>query len=137
MPRSGDFDQAITQGGRSRQVEMLRIQNPANGRIEFDLALFPSTHRRTLVISRHPTSARPMSALPPKADMGGAQAHVRYVPIADMAAHSITSSARCWSDKGTSSPSAFAVLRLIAISYLVGVCTGRSADFAPFRIRST
>ena len=27
-----------------------------------------------------------MSALPPKADMCGAQAHVRFVPIADIAA---------------------------------------------------
>ena len=31
-------------------------------------------------------------------------------------------------DDGTSRPSAFAVCRLMAIAYLVGACTGRSAD---------
>ena len=44
--------------------------------------------------------------------------------------HSITSSARASSIGGTSKPSAFAVLRLITSSYLVGACTGRSAGFA-------
>ena len=34
-------------------------------------------------------------------------------------------------------PSAFAVLRLITNSYLVGACTGRSAGFSPLRMRST
>src|SRR5262249_52258261 len=34
--------------------------------------------------------------------------------------HSITSSARCWKNKGTSMPSAVAVLRLITSSNLVG-----------------
>src|SRR5262249_42882489 len=33
--------------------------------------------------------------------------------------------------------SALAVLRLITSSYLVGACTGKSAGFAPLRIRST
>ena len=51
--------------------------------------------------------------------------------------HSITSSARASSVGGTSSPIAFAVLRLIASSYLVGFCTGRSAGLAPRRMRST
>src|SRR5262249_21240963 len=41
--------------------------------------------------------------------------------------HSITSSARARSEGGISRPSALAVLRLIASSYLVGACTGRSA----------
>jgi transposase len=35
------------------------------------------------------------------------------------------------------SPSAFAVLRLITNSYLVGACTGRSAGFSPLRMRLT
>src|SRR5262249_35144852 len=39
--------------------------------------------------------------------------------------HSITWSARCWRNQGTSRPSALAVLRLITRSYLVGACTGR------------
>src|SRR5262245_63833661 len=33
--------------------------------------------------------------------------------------------------RGTSRPSAFAVLRLMTSSYLVGACTGRSAGFSP------
>jgi hypothetical protein len=37
---------------------------------------------------------------------------------------------------GTSRQSAFAVLRLITSSYLVGFCTGRSAGFSPLRMRS-
>jgi hypothetical protein len=41
--------------------------------------------------------------------------------------YSITSSARASSVGGTLRPSAFAVLRWITISYLVGACTGRSA----------
>ena len=44
--------------------------------------------------------------------------------------HSITSSARASSDCGTSIPSALAVFRLIASSYLVGACTGMSAGFS-------
>src|SRR6516165_9987506 len=51
--------------------------------------------------------------------------------------HSITSSARASTLAGISMPSAFAVLRLITSSYLVGACTGRSAGFAPLRMRST
>src|SRR5262249_11985200 len=51
--------------------------------------------------------------------------------------HSITSSARASRVAGTSSLSAFAVLRLIDSTYFTGVCTGRSAGFSPFRIRST
>src|SRR5712692_9977002 len=48
--------------------------------------------------------------------------------------YSITSSARCWRDRGTSRSSAFAVLRLMTSSYVVGNWTGRSAGFAPFKI---
>src|SRR5437016_10766774 len=44
--------------------------------------------------------------------------------------HSITSSAVASSVCGTVRPSAFAVLRLMIISYLVGACTGSSAGFA-------
>src|SRR5262245_17533362 len=51
--------------------------------------------------------------------------------------HSITSSARASSVGGTVRPSALAVLRLMTNSYLVGACTGRSAGFSPFRMRST
>src|SRR5262249_5131059 len=51
--------------------------------------------------------------------------------------HSITSSARARTDGGTPRPSALAVLRLIARSYLIGACTGKSAGFSPLRMRST
>src|SRR5215472_535920 len=51
--------------------------------------------------------------------------------------HSITSSARASSVAGTVRPSVLAVFRLIANSYLVGACTGRSAGFSPLRMRST
>src|SRR5262245_532740 len=50
--------------------------------------------------------------------------------------HSITSSASCWRCKGTSRPTALAVLRLIRNSNLVGCSTGRSAGLAPFSILS-
>src|SRR6516165_4835084 len=55
----------------------------------------------------------------------------------DLASYSIISSARERSEGGTVRPSAFAVLRLIANSYLFGACTGRSAGFSPLSIRST
>ena len=51
--------------------------------------------------------------------------------------HSITSSARLTSVTGRSKPSALAVFRLMTRSYLFGACTGRSAGFSPFRMRST
>jgi hypothetical protein len=78
-----------------------------------------------------------MSALPPKADMCSALAYVCFGPQADIGAHSITSSARAISVGGISRPSAFAALKLITSSYLVGACTGRSAGFSPLRTRST
>src|SRR5262249_51862083 len=64
-----------------------------------------------------------------------------YPPLGAMRRHwpviySITSSASCCKCRGTLRPSAFAVLRLITSSYLVGACTGRSAGFAPLRRRS-
>src|SRR5262249_790574 len=51
--------------------------------------------------------------------------------------HSITSSAVCRNGSGMVRPSAFAVLRLMTSSYLVGCWTGRSLALAPLRIRST
>jgi hypothetical protein len=51
--------------------------------------------------------------------------------------YSMTSSAPCWRCKGTSRPSALAVLRLMTISNLVDCITGKSAGFSPLRIRPT
>src|SRR6516162_1790854 len=53
------------------------------------------------------------------------------------APHSITSSAEACRVRGTVRPSVFAVLRLMTSLNLVGCWTGRSAGFAPLRIRST
>src|SRR5262249_45909190 len=52
------------------------------------------------------------------------------------AVHSITSLAMACNVKGTVSPSAFAVFRLMTNSNLVGACTGRSPAFSPLRMRS-
>jgi predicted hotdog family 3-hydroxylacyl-ACP dehydratase len=49
--------------------------------------------------------------------------------------YSITSSAIASSPGGTASPNAFAVCRLMTNSYLVDCSTGRSAGFAPLRMR--
>src|SRR6516225_5762142 len=68
-----------------------------------------------------------MSALPPKADITAVQTNVRFVPIADIRRlYSITSSARESRVAGTSSPSAFAVLRLITSLNFVDCTTGKS-----------
>src|SRR5215831_11700219 len=53
------------------------------------------------------------------------------------APHSITRSASASSWGGISSPSAFAVLKLITSSNFVGCSTGKSAGLAPFNILST
>src|SRR5262245_48501611 len=51
--------------------------------------------------------------------------------------HSITWSARSRNDSGMVKPSAFAVVRLMTRSNLVGCSTGMSPGFAPRRILST
>ena len=61
----------------------------------------------------------------------------RAYPAASGAPYSITSSARARRVGGIVRPRAFAVLRLITSSNLVGSCTGRSAGLAPLRMRST
>src|SRR5262249_25992071 len=53
------------------------------------------------------------------------------------ALHSITSSARCWRNQGTSMPSVWAVLRLMTSSNFVGCSTGISAGFPPCKILTT
>src|SRR3974377_1876322 len=88
-------------------------------------------------------SVEGMSALPPIADIGTQQRNVRYLPKADIVRcgeirrYSITSSARASRDWGTDKPSAFAVFRLMASSYLLGASTGKSAGFSPRNMRST
>jgi hypothetical protein len=72
-----------------------------------------------------------MSALIPIADMCGALAHVRFVPIADIRSYSRTTSAVASNAGETASPSASAVFKFMTNSYFVGVCTGGSAGFSP------
>src|SRR5258708_28549819 len=60
-----------------------------------------------------------MSALVRVTDSSRTSRHVRFVPETEVAAYSITSSASASSDSGTSTPSAFAVLRL-RLSNLAG-----------------
>ena len=77
------------------------------------------------------------SGYPSIADMRADLDRRGFVPVSDIGrAYSITSSARASSVAGTARPIAFAVVRLIASSYLVGVCTGNPAGFSPFRMRS-
>src|SRR6516165_9467989 len=88
-------------------------------------------------------SVRPMSALPPKADIAECCRHVRFVPKADKVhrskkrCYSITSSAIESSPGGIVRPSALAVLRLMTNSNLVDRIIGKSAGLAPFRILAT
>jgi hypothetical protein len=83
-----------------------------------------------------------LSAFPPIADMERTSLNGSQVPTADVSRcsknhYSITSSARARSVGGISRPSAFAVLRLITSSNLVGCWIGKSAGLAPLRILST
>ena len=84
-----------------------------------------------------------LSGLAPIADMRDGLPDFRLVPKpavsrwSKLHRYSITSSARTSSDGGTSRPSALAVFTLSTRSYLVGVCTGRSAGLSPLRMRST
>ena len=94
------------------------------------------------VKSRHRRSADkcplyPQKRTSPKTVVMSALCQKRTFCCCKESRYSITSSAPASSDGGTVRPSAFAVLRLIANSYLVGACTGRSAGFSPLRIRST
>ena len=60
------------------------------------------------------------SAVHPITDIAKILQHVRFVPETEVAAYSITSSARAMGVGGTVRPSALAVLRLMANSCLVG-----------------
>lgn len=55
--------------------------------------------------------------------------------IATKSSYSIKSSAVASNFSGIVRPSAFAVLRLMTNSYLVGACTGRSGGFSPRNMR--
>ena len=61
----------------------------------------------------------------------------RYMQCSKPYCYSITSSALTRSVFGTLKPRAFAVLRLITNSNLVGCSTGKSAGFSPLKMRAT
>jgi hypothetical protein len=63
-----------------------------------------------------------MSALPPKADIGGRELDVRFVPETDigMPGYSITSSANNKNDSGTVRPSPLAVFKFTTKLNFVG-----------------
>src|SRR6516165_10375631 len=85
---------------------------------------------------KHADAPYALSLLPPRRERPG---YRRAAEERDEGAssHSMTSSARASRVAGTVRPSAFAVLRLITSSYLVGAWTGRSLGFSPLRMRST
>src|SRR5215471_17805413 len=63
------------------------------------------------------------------------RASSRFMHRSKIYTYSITSSASASNLSGTSRPSAFAVLRFMIISNLVGSSTGRSAGLSPLRMR--
>ena len=69
------------------------------------------------------------------AEKGTLRMFVRGLDTLDVIGYSMISSARASREFGTVSPSAFAVLRLMAISSLVTCCTGKSVGFVPPRMR--
>jgi len=82
---------------------------------------------------------RPMSALPPIADIAEGDRHVRFVPKADILRCSKQPSIRSPRRRGRSGtlrPKASAVLRLITRSNFVACITGESLGLSPLRIRS-
>ena len=115
--RSGRCARAAP-GRRDRERQHLRGAGPSRSRL--------------LARPDHECTVRGGGAVPAGACNYGGPAPSRYGP-----GHRITSSARCSSDGGSVSPSALAVLRLMTSSNFVGCSTGRSAGFAPLRIRST
>src|SRR5262245_3343927 len=85
-------------------------------------------------VHEHADAPHPLALLRPRRQRPPRRAAEQRDEFAP--SHSITSSARASTLAGTSRPSAFAVFRLMTSSYLVGVCTGRSAGFSPLRMRS-
>src|SRR5262245_16281226 len=86
----------------------------------------------------HIRSLRSLSPGRQDSDAGGCDQTMRLLRADELAPlHSITSSASATNLSGIRRPNAFAVLRLITISNLVGCWTGRSAGLVPLKILST
>ena len=91
---------------RLRSVRLLRLPQR---QIATPVAALPGSCYARATAPQPPQ----MSALPPSATEQRTLPEVREVPQADVAVHSITSSARASNVAGTSRPRALAVLRLI------------------------
>ena len=121
----------------------MRLQQEfPTGEIEFAAFLHGSNSKpcMSLMGQKWTRHVHPMSALPPKADIGRRGWDVRFAPTADSCSaakciYSITSSAAARSVGEKVRPSALAVFALITSSNLVDCCTGKSAGFAPLRMR--
>src|SRR3974390_2449647 len=109
-----------------RRIAFSKGQDPANGVANYSRDLGPAEWGFGLAVH----SGNPRLAI---SDMG----HKRTHALQQFCRYSITSSARASKDWGTDKPSAFAVFRLMASSYLFGASTGRSAGFSPRNMRST
>jgi hypothetical protein len=89
----------------------------------------------TVQENRRAKHGKPMSALPPKADIAERDYDFRFVPISgNRPSYSITSSAIDITPAGIVRPSALAVVRLMTSSNLFDCSTGSSAGFAPLSI---
>jgi hypothetical protein len=92
---------------------------------------------------RHFRDVREESGLPPTPDLSRRRsepplrANCRLVHRSKRRPYSICSLAINKRLNGTSMPSARTVFRLMARTYFVGVCTGRSPALVPLRMRST
>ena len=86
----------------------------------------------------HPHRHRSIAIEPRAGGRSRPQHQLRtHAPQQNYKCYSITSSARANSIGGTVSPSAFADLRLMTKSNLVGCSTGSSLAFTPFKMRVT
>jgi hypothetical protein len=123
-------------GRRSRQLNCFG-ENPFWRGVE--RGAWPSSRRppslsgceATCNVSFRQLRTCPALGLPPLCAITGRE------QMQQTASYSISSSASASSVDGTVRPSAFAVVRLMMRSNLVGCSTGRSAGFAPRRTLST
>lgn len=145
-PRGGVADAAVDREGAAGRLAARSEARKSTGRCAPAGSRPPRT--RALPASRASGCRRRCGrrSRPSRADRLGASGHrpQELGPVRDLHAeahpacrHCRTSSARASTDCGIVTPSAFAVLRLMSSSNLVGCSTGRSAGLTPFRILST
>src|SRR5262249_31772222 len=100
-------------------------------------------HQRPSALGGSDRSAPKRSARRPAArqrrrpDAENFGGEVSFLNLPTTSRHSMTSSARPSSGRGTVSPSALAVLRLITSVYFSDCWIGKSPGFVPLRMRST